>query len=154
MADNSRVKGNSAGRQFISFSLGDGIYGLDILMTESIERVSDITRVPKAPKYVPGIINVRGDIIPLVNLRSRLGIGEKQYSEESRIIITTFEGYRVGVTVDKVNDVFSAPDTDIQKREAVFNDGINEHVSEIVNLEGEHVLILDLTKVLDIGGLV
>ena len=114
MASINEEKSESMSRQFVSFGLGDNVYGLDILMTESIERMSNITRVPKASKYVLGVINVRGDIIPVISLRNRLGIGEAKYSEDSRIIITSFDGFRVGVLVDRVINVFTAPERDIQ----------------------------------------
>lgn len=152
MASINEEKSESMSRQFVSFGLGDNVYGLDILMTESIERMSNITRVPKASKYVLGVINVRGDIFPVISLRNRLGIGEAKYSEDSRIIITSFDGFRVGVLVDRVINVFTAPERDIQSGEAIFQNGLNEHVSGIINQESGHVLILDLARVLDLGG--
>ena len=151
MASINEEKSESMSRQFVSFGLGDNVYGLDILMTESIERMSNITRVPKASKYVLGVINVE-DIIPVISLRNRLGIGEAKYSEDSRIIITSFDGFRVGVLVDRVINVFTAPERDIQSGEAIFQNGLNEHVSGIINQESGHVLILDLARVLDLGG--
>ena len=153
MGSLNEEKSRFISRQFISFGLGESVYGLDILMTESIERISKITRVPKASEHVLGVINARGDIIPVISLRSRIGIGEEQYSEDSRIIITSYDGFRVGLLVDRVINVFTASDIDLQSGGEVFKSGINEHVLGIVNQESAHVLILDLARVLDLGGL-
>ena len=150
MANLSKEKIRVANKQFVSFSLGGEIYGMDILMTESIERMSGITRVPKTSPYVVGVTNIRGDIIPVVDLRKRLGLDSIDYDDDTRIIISVHEDYKVGLVVDKVNDVFSVAESDIQKRDGVFKENDNEHISHIIKLDDGYILILDLLEILEL----
>ena len=83
-------------KQFISFTLGQENFGLDVMMIESVVRMSSITPVPKTPNYVLGVTNIRGDIIPIINLRKRLGMDDKEYDDDTRIFICNFDDYRIG----------------------------------------------------------
>ncbi|NLN41709.1 MAG: purine-binding chemotaxis protein CheW [Clostridiales bacterium] len=138
-------------KQFISFTLGQENFGLDVMMIESVERMSSITPVPKTPNYVLGVTNIRGDIIPIINLRKRLGMDDKEYDDDTRIIICNFDDYRIGLVVDLVKDVITISEENIQSSEGIFQDRKNDFISKIIELDGNYILALDLEKTLDIG---
>lgn len=141
----------SAIRQFVSFNLDGETHGLDIMMVESIERISSITPVPKTPDYILGVTNIRGEIIPIVNIRRRLGMEDKEYDGETRIIISKFNSYRIGLIVDKVNDVISVSGARIKEGEDIFKDRKNDLISMIIEVGQDYLLVLDLVKVLNLG---
>ncbi len=121
------------------------------MMIESVERMSSITPVPKTPNYVLGVTNIRGDIIPIINLRKRLGMDDKEYDDDTRIIICNFDDYRIGLVVDLVKDVITISEENIQSSEGIFQDRKNDFISKIIELDGNYILALDLEKTLDIG---
>ena len=138
-------------RQFVSFILGNETYGLDIMMAESIERIASITPVPKTPGYVSGVTNIRGEIIPIINLRKRMGMEAREYDEDTRIIISRFDEYRIGMIVDRVNDVFSVSETRVQRGKDIFKGEKNNFISGVIDLQQDYLLVLDLIKVLGLG---
>lgn len=144
-------KSNLGDKQFISFILGEENFGLDVMMVESVERMSSITPVPKTPNYVLGVTNIRGDIIPVVNLRKRFDMDDKEYDDDTRIVICNFDGYRIGLVVDLVKDVITVSDENIQASEDILKDRKNDFISEIIDLDGNYILTLDLIKTLDLG---
>lgn len=155
MEKSVNTKNSSKNKQFLSFTLGNEIYGLDIMVAESIERVSNITSVPKTPDFVLGVTNIRGDIIPVISLRQRLGIWDREgYHEDTRIVITRLEDYRVGMIVDRVNDILSIPETNIQASKDLLKKERNTFFSTVIKYQEDYILVLDLAKVLDIGEII
>lgn len=92
-------------KQFLFFVTGDKIYGIDVLKIQAIERVGNITRVPKAPESTIGIMNLRGNIVPILSFRQKIGLELCGFEDQMRIIVLDDEEDRVGVLVDKVLDV-------------------------------------------------
>ncbi|MFU0801099.1 MAG: chemotaxis protein CheW [Xylanivirga thermophila] len=99
---------------FIIFYIDDKIYALNVLNVQSIERMSDITRVPYSTSYILGVINLRGEIIPVMSLRKRLKMDSKEYDDDTRIIIAQHEEHKIGIIVDGVREVLDIPDDIIQ----------------------------------------
>src|SRR5690554_902241 len=124
-----KKKSNTSDRQYISFSLDKDNYGLDVMIIESVERMSSITPVPKAPNYVLGVTNIRGDIIPVINLRKRLGMDDRRTDDNTRIIICQFDSYRIGLVVDMAKDVFTVSQQSIHTGEDIFKDNKNDFIS-------------------------
>ena len=89
-------------RQLVVFNLGQEEYGVDILQVKEIKRLTEITRVPNAPDHVEGVINLRGNIIPVVDLHKRFELGTVEATDESRIVIVNVQDITVGITVDAV----------------------------------------------------
>lgn len=154
MGRNVKEENSARTKQFLSFTLDQEVYGLDIMVAESIERMSEFTRVPKTPEYVLGVTNIRGDIVPVINLRQRLGMKDKEYDEDTRIIISKFEDYRIGMVVDRAKDILSVPEKNIQESRDIFKDGRDTLFSQVIKLEGQYILILDLIKILDLGDII
>jgi len=91
--------------QLISFSMGNEDYGVDIQTVKEVIRFKAITRLPKAPDFVKGVINLRGDIIPIIDLRERFGMEQKEYTDMTRVIVVEVDGRSIGTVVDSVSHV-------------------------------------------------
>ena len=96
-------------RQFISFSVGEEEYGLELLRVKEVIRVREITWLPKAPSFVKGIINLRGDVIPIIDLRDKFGLEAKEATAMTRVIVVEVEGKLMGMVVDSASQVVRIP---------------------------------------------
>jgi purine-binding chemotaxis protein CheW len=134
--------------QFVVFMLGDEKYGVDILNVSTISEYLEITKVPDAPYYVEGIINLRGDIIPVINLKKRFNIAETEISEETRIIIYTIEGVAIGFLVDEASQVLRVDEKDIEPTPAILRGADREYISGVGKHEGKIIILLDFAKIL------
>ena len=128
-----------AEEQLVTFSLGQEEFGVDIMKVQEIIHIPPITRVPKAPDYVEGVINLRGNIIPVVNLRKRFGMATEQDTELSRIVVLQFDGKVFGVRVDAVTEVLRLDSQAIEPPVAL---GLDSHFIRGVGKIGERLLIL------------
>ena len=136
--------------QFIVIRLGDEAYGIDIKYIDNIVRMQQITRVPKVDDYLKGVINIRGEIVPVMSVRKKMGLEEDEITGKTRIIILkTGEGDLVGIIVDQVNQVLTLDSNNVekvryddkkQKTDASFVNGVGHY-------EGGLVSILDLDAV-------
>jgi purine-binding chemotaxis protein CheW len=102
--------------QLVTCRVGGEEFAVDILSVQEIIRMVDITRVPKAPSFVEGVINLRGRIIPVLDLRRRLGIADAERTAQSRIVVVTVRGRAVGLVVDSVSEVLRIPRSAIEPR--------------------------------------
>lgn len=128
-------------KQFIVIKLGQEKYGIDINYIHNIVRVQSITRVPKAPYYMKGVINLRGEIIPVMSLGLRFGLEEEEYTRATRIIIVKISGQAIGIIVDEVEEVINLTDADI---EVIIKDATDEKSNHIsgVGKVGENLVTL------------
>lgn len=134
--------------QLVSFKLGKEEFGVDILKVQEIIKLIDITTVPNAPKFVEGVINLRGRVIPIIDLRVRLGMERKELDNKSRIIVVELEGKTIGFIVDEVNEVLRIP-TDIIEPPPDMVLGIDtDYIIAVGKLEEKLLILLDLEKVL------
>lgn len=136
--------------QYVLFKLDNEFYGIDILQVETIERVMDITRVPHALDYVQGVINLRGEVVPVVNLRKRFSLPEMPFDDESRIIIVSVEEIVVGIIVDSSSEVLQLNSDEIEDAANITNNTGNEFIKGIGKHEARIIILLDLKKVLEI----
>lgn len=132
--------------KIVAFKLGEEEYGLDITHVQSIERVHRFTRVPNAPTYVKGVINLRGHVTPIIDLQSKLNLGEANHTENSRIIITKFEEMDLGLIVDQTSDVIDVAEDDI---EAPSTSGYDlDYLGGIAKINGRLIMILKLAELM------
>ena len=136
-------------KQYIVVKIGGEHYGIDISYIDNIVRMSKITRVPKAPSYYRGVINLRGEVVPVMSLRRRMDLDDDEFTDASRIIILKLEtGGLMGVIVDEVKEVITLDNTQIEK---VTNDTTNDKVNFVQSVGktngGGLVSILDLSAV-------
>ncbi len=136
-------------REFVTFRLNQEYYGLDINNVENIERVLPITRIPYTLKYVKGVINLRGIIVPVVDLRARFGLSPIQVTDESRIIIVNIDDMKIGMLVDSSSEVLQIPEEDIDNAPNVKKDN-NDFVKNIGKKNERIIMLIDLNKVLNI----
>lgn len=132
--------------QLVIFELADQLYALPIQETQEIIRMTDITKVPNTNMYVEGIINLRGSIVPVINLNNRLGLPSKEYNEFTRIIVVEYNGQKVGMIVDNVQEVGRYTDVEVEPP-AVVGDNI-EYINGVVKKDENLWLLLDLAKLI------
>lgn len=133
------------------FKLDNEYYGLNIHEVRTIERVSDITRVPNAQDYVEGVINLRGDVVPVINLRKRFSLPQIDLDEDARIMIVSVEDMTVGLLVDSSSEVLQLSAEDIDTS-ANFSSNIENDYVIGIGKDGDRIIILlDLKKVLFIS---
>ena len=137
-------------REFVTFRLNQEFYGIDINNVENIEKVLPITRVPYTLNYVNGVINLRGIIVPVVDLRARFGLEPKPASDESRIIIVNVDDLKIGMLVDSSSEVLQISTDDIDDAPNVRKDVDNEFIKNIGKKNGRIIMLIDLYKVLNI----
>ncbi|KXS41899.1 MULTISPECIES: chemotaxis protein CheW [unclassified Candidatus Frackibacter] len=134
--------------QLVAFRLNDEEYGVEILETQEIIEMQRITKIPNAPNFVEGIISLRGEIIPIIDLRKRFNL-DISNEEEQRIIIVETEGNKVGMIVDEVKEVLSIS-KDTVKPPPKIAGGINKKYLEgVIKIDDKLLVLLNLTKILD-----
>lgn len=133
----------------IIFELMDMEYAIEVDTVQSIERVISITRVPKTPSFVKGVINLRGVVTPIVDLRERFGLETREIDESTRIIIVSLEDYDVGLIVDGANDVLDLPLTAIEPQPEVVGAVEIDFIAGVAKVENRLFIMLELSKVLE-----
>ena len=133
--------------QYIKIKMGDEMFGIDIKYIDNIVRMQSITRVPKVPAYIKGVINLRGEVIPVFNLRLKMGMQEVEETKKFRIIIIKMDGNYVGLIVDEVREVITLQNDLVEK---VYRDP-NEPTQNFllgVGKDGDNLIsLLDLNEV-------
>lgn len=136
------------GTQYIMVDIGDEQYGIDIKYIDNIVRMQKITRVPKAQKYFVGVINLRGEIVPVMSLRRRFGLEEDVITDKTRIIILKPEQESIGIIVDSVREVVTLSEED---KEKIYSDGKDDrakYISEVGKLPHGLVSLLNVNGVI------
>ncbi|MCK4573841.1 MAG: purine-binding chemotaxis protein CheW [candidate division Zixibacteria bacterium] len=139
--------------QLVSFKIGSEEFGVDILKVQEIIRMVAITKVPQAPSFVDGVINLRGKVIPIVDLRKRFNLETKEYDKNTRIVVVDIVGNIMGMVVDSVSEVLRLPSNTIEPPPEIVT-GINsEYINGVAKLDNRLLIFLDLSKVIDVGEL-
>lgn len=134
--------------QYIVIRLGDEQYGIDIRYIDNIIRMQDITRVPKVPEYLKGVINLRGEVIPVMSIRLKMGLPADEISRATRIIILKLEQQgNVGIIVDEVKEVVTLSADSIEKISHDNKDGKVNFINSVGKHNGELISLLDLNSV-------
>lgn len=140
--DELRTVGASDTTQYIVVRLGDEQYGIDIKYIDNIVRMQHITRVPKVPEYLKGVINLRGEVITVMSIRLKMFLPADEFTRATRIIILKLEQYgTVGIIVDEVKEVVTLDNSMIEKlaydskeEKTNFINGIGKHNDELISL--------------------
>jgi len=139
----------------IVFTLAHEEYGIEVDKVRTIERLMPITRVPKTPDFVKGVINLRGVVIPVIDLRGRFGLTESELGENSRIIIVAVNDMEVGFIVDSANDVLDIMDDTIENPPEIVGGVKAKYLSGVAKIGDNRLLILlNLSEVLNRGEIV
>lgn len=134
----------STSLQYIVVNIGNEQYGINIKFIDNIVRVQRITRVPKTQHYYKGVINLRGEIIPVMSIRLKLGLEEDAFTDKSRIIIVKVDNASVGIIVDQVKEVVTLEENNIEKMSVDVNDEFSGYINAIGKSKGELITLLDI----------
>ncbi len=131
-------------KQLVTFTIGEETYGLEILKVQEIVRLPQITKLPKAPAFVKGVIDLRGSIIPILDLREKFGLDGIPYSEKTRVIVLEASGKKIGIIVDTVSKVIQASKKDIAPPPNAITGADNQFISGVIRLEDKLIILLDI----------
>jgi len=148
MAGQPDASVGAAQTQFVSFALGDDQYGVDIMAVREIKGWTDITHLPKQPEYVRGVLNLRGAIVPIVDLRCRFGQGLTETTPLHIVIIVQIGGRQVGLIGDRVLDIVSVDAAQIQKVPRTSDNAEAEFLSGLISTESVMIALIDLPNLL------
>ena len=143
------LKNNGGAKQFIVIRVGEEQYGIDIKYVDNIIHMCSITRVPKVALYVKGVINLRGEVIPVMDIRTKMGLMEAEYTKNTRIVIVKSEqqGF-VGLIVDAVKEVVTLEVDGIEKVSYDNKSGKTMFVTGVGKHQGSLISVLDLNEIL------
>lgn len=134
--------------KIVAFSLDGKEYALDVKNVVSIEKMERVTRVPHVPHYVKGVINLRGVITPIIDLRLRFNMEPAEYNQNTRIIIANWEEKEVGLIVDEANDVINIQEKDIKPQPDVIGNIQQNYISGVVKIGDRLLIVLKLENIL------
>lgn len=139
--------------QLVGFVIGGDRFALDILMVQEIMKTTTITNLPNSPDFIEGVINLRGNIIPVIDLSKRLGLPDaEERSPKTRIIITSINSQVTGFLVDSVSKVLKVQESEIEPPPEIVSVGLeNQYIHGVCEIEGNLVTILDFSRVLEPG---
>ncbi|MBO8167949.1 MAG: chemotaxis protein CheW [Thermoanaerobacteraceae bacterium] len=135
--------------QLVVFQLSGETYGIEIANVHEIIRMQDITDIPRTPDFVEGVINLRGRIIPVIDLRKRFDLEVSEYTQASRIIVVEVEGVTVGMIVDSVSEVLRLPTNNIEPPPAMVSSVDAAYLRGVGKLDEQLIILLNLNKVLE-----
>ncbi len=137
--------------QLVIFKLGREEYGVSILQVQEIKRITEITRVPHTPEYIKGVINLRGSVLPVLDLKRRLNLPQEQSTEHTRIIIVKVQEISVGMIVDAVSEVMTINQENIDSPDVVAGSVSANYLSGVGKLEDRLLILLNLEEITGIG---
>ena len=146
MAENEVVSTKRAGK-YLTFGLAGEEYGLEILRVREIMGVMDITAVPRTPDFVKGVINLRGKVIPVVDLRLKFGFEAIEHTEETCIIVVDVGSIEMGIVVDRVSEVLDIAEENIDDAPSFGNSVNTDFILGMGKADGRVTILLDISRV-------
>ncbi len=137
----------SESTQVVSFKLGPEEYGVDIAQVQEINRMVAVTKVPRAPVFMEGVINLRGQLIPIIDLRTRFGMPRAEHTKNTRIVVTEIGTKRVGMVVDSVSEVLRLPLDAIEPAPDMITGVDTEYIRGVGKIDDRLIILLDLAKI-------
>jgi purine-binding chemotaxis protein CheW len=134
--------------QVVSFKLGSEEYGVNIAQVQEINRMVAITHVPRAPQFMEGVINLRGQLIPIIDLRTRFGMPRAEHTKNTRIVVTEIGAKRVGMVVDSVSEVLRLPTEQIEDAPEMITGVDTEYIRGVGKIEDRLIILLDLARII------
>lgn len=133
--------------QLVTFSLGEEVYGIDILAVQEIIRMQNITEIPRTAEYVEGVINLRGKVIPVIDLRKRFNLPLKENNKDERIIVVEIENKIIGMIVDSVSKVLRLPSSLVEPPSPIVGGVDSNYIKGVGKITDMLVILLDLSKI-------
>ena len=144
-------KANNQPKQYVVFKLGKEDYGLDIHKVTTIEKILPITRVPKSPNFIAGVINLRGEIVPIMDLSKRFNLAAVQETDEARIVIMKVGEDSLGIIVDEVDDVLALNQEDIENVANYSSELSMNYVLGVGKVDDRIITLLNISKLSEIN---
>ncbi len=135
-------------KQIVTFTIDTEEYGLEILKVQEVVRLPHITRLPRAPVFIKGVINLRGNIIPIIDLREKFGLKSEEYTETTRVIIVEVVDKRLGMVVDNVSQVVRVPASSIAPPPPMISGEANQYLAGVVRLDERLIIMLNVENIL------
>lgn len=139
---------NDPSIQWVTFKLEGEKYGIKVMQVQEVLRMNEIAPVPGAPDYVLGIINLRGNVVTVIDTRKRFGLPVKEPDDSTRIVIVEAENQIVGILVDSVAEVANLRTSEIETAPNVGNDESSKYIQGVSSQEGELLILVDVNKLL------
>lgn len=139
--------------QIVGFRIGRETFGLPISLVHEIVRTPEITNVPHAPEYVEGVMNLRGRIVPVIDLRRRFGGASIENSRKNRVLVVDVESKAVGLIVESASEVLKISDAQIEPPPSVLTDAATGYVTGVAKHQGRLIILVDLKRILQSGEL-
>ncbi len=146
--EDDEIQTNDPEIQLVTFRLKDETYGINVMQVQEVLRVTDIAPVPGAPHYVLGIINLRGNVVTVVDTRMRFGLPQTEMDDLSRIIVIESEAQVVGILVDSVAEVADLRLSEIDSAPNVGNDESSRYIQGVASRDNNLLIVVDLNKLL------
>ncbi len=134
--------------QFVTFRLKDETYGINVMQVQEVLRVSEIAPVPGAPEFVLGIINLRGNVVTVIDTRTRFGLPTTDVDDSSRIVIIESEEQVVGILVDSVAEVVELRQSEIDTAPNIGNEESSRYIQGVASRDADLLIVVDLNKLL------
>lgn len=135
-------------KQLVIFSLSNESFGIDISAVEGIVKIQEITKIPEMPEFMEGVTNLRGEVLPVINLERRFGIPPHTMNNESRIVVVNVGKMKVGMIVESVSEVLTIDDSQVEPAPALVTTLNSRFITGIARVEKRLVILLDLGLVL------
>ena len=148
MNDQARSDDNGRTLQWVTFRLGDETYAINVMQVQEVLRMTEIAPVPGAPDFVLGIINLRGNVVTVIDARARIGLPSKEFDDDTRIVIIEAGPQVVGIVVDSVAEVMYVKEAEVEAAPAVGNDESSKYIQGVVSRDGAITILMDLNKLL------
>ena len=137
--------------QLVVFKLAREEYGVSILNVQEIKRITEITRVPYTPEFIKGVMNLRGSVLPVFDLKKRLDLPDNEYSDDARIVIVKVDEVTLGVIVDAVSEVLTIGQENIEPPQVVAGGVIANYLSGIGKINDRLLILLDINSIIGTG---
>ena len=146
--NNAGQDSNDEVLQWVTFKLGDETYGINVMQVQEILRYTEVAPVPGSPLYVLGIINLRGNVVTVIDTRARFGLSSSDITDNTRIVIIESEKQVIGIMVDSASEVVYLKNSEIDMAPNVGNDESSKFIQGVSNRSGELLILVDLNKLL------
>ncbi|WP_156100422.1 chemotaxis protein CheW [Thioalkalivibrio sp. ALJ1] len=133
---------------YVTFSLADETYAIDVLQVQEVLKVTEIAPVPGVPDYILGIINLRGNVVTVIDARRRMGLDDRESDEASRIVIIDVDNQNVGILVDSVSEVVRISPDSVEPAPEVGNDDSSRFIQGVTSTEEGLTILVDLNRLL------
>lgn len=134
--------------ELITFGISGQLFGIDIMAIREIRACSPVTRLPRVPDYVAGVVNLRGAVLPVIDLSLRLGWPATETTPRNPIIVTMIDGQSRGLIVHDVNDIVSIDSTELQQPDTIVQDHITHFLEGVAPIGDDMVMVLDLKRLM------